>query len=239
MSTIQLHELGADGPGLRLSIGISRSGKTFGLRRQVYRAVLAGVPVMVLDRMHEWTSLPPEVARVAVGVRSTTGVPLAAAWLQEGARLAIVQTSDVAGDALKAAEWAKGKVDESLPAIHPANHRGIAITEVHRAAPNTGNPLPELLEDVALAWAHHNVSFFCDTQRIALCNRTLTEQMRELRVYAVGRGVDSQRLKEMGGPELAAASQECARRLVAGEPGWHVKIRTVALPPYELEREAL
>jgi len=229
VSTIQLHELGDDGPGLRLSVGVSRSGKTFGLRRQVYRAVRAGVPVLVLDRLREWTALPPDVAAVAVGVTPEAGVRGATAWLDGGARLAIVHTRAVESDAVLACEWARDH----------AGHAGVAMSEVHRAAPNTGAPLPEALEDVALAWAHHNVSFYGDTQRLSLCHRTLTEQMRELRVYAVGGERDLQRLREMGGAKLSEAAQECARRLVAGEPGWHVSIATVALPPYELRREAL
>ena len=224
---LQLHELDDNGPGLRLSVGVSGSGKTHGLRRQVYRAVLSGVPVMVLDRMREWTTLPPEVAKVAVGVTPESGVQLARAWLDEGARLVIVQTRDVERDTILACEWARDN----------PKHCGIALTEVHRAAPNTGAPLPSALEDVALAWRHHHVSFWCDTQRLSLCNRTFTEQVRELRVHAVGGERDLMRLREMGGAELAQAATECARRLVAGEPGWHVLIRTVALPPYELQRE--
>lgn len=226
MSDIKLHELGEDGPGLRLSVGVSRAGKTFGLRRQVYAAVRAGVPVMVLDRLREWTALPADLAPLAVGVAPEGGVPLAVEWLAEGARFVIVHTRDVEKDILLACEWA----------LTAPQHVGIATSEVHRAARNTGAPLPEPLEDVALAWAHFNVSFFCDTQRISLCHRTLTEQMRELRVYATGGDLDLARLREMGGVALADAAKECARRLVAGEPGWHVSIRTVAIGPYELVR---
>lgn len=230
VNAIQIHTLDDAGPGLRLSVGVSRSGKTFGLRRQVYRAVRAGVPVVVLDRMREWTSLPPDVAQVAVGATPDAGVRMAAEWLRTGARLAIVQTNNVEADAQLAAEWAVADRDE---------HRGLAISEVHRVAPNTGARLPEYLENVALAWAHHNVSFWCDTQRLARLHRDFTEQGREARVYATGGQLDLARLKEWGGQELSTAALEAARRFLAGEPGWHVKIRTVALPPYELEREPL
>ncbi len=228
MSQLLLHELDDTGPGLRLAVGVSRSGKTHGVRQQVYRAVRAGVPTIVLDRMLEWTQLPADVTRVAVGVSAETGVGLAAEWLAEGARLAIVRTRDVERDGLLACEWA---------IADRAEHRAVVVPEVHRLAPNNGAPLSQALEDCALAWAHHGVSLYADTQRLSLCHRTLTEQMRELRVHAVGGDVDLARLRELGGRELSDAAQECARRLVAGEPGWHVSIRTVALPPYELRRE--
>jgi hypothetical protein len=227
MSSIQLHELDDTGPGLRLSVGVSGSGKTYGLRKQVFRAIRAGVPVMALDRLREWQTLPPDIARLAVGVTPETGVKLAAEWLASGARLVIVQTRDVEKDIVSACEWARDT----------PGHCGVATSEVHRAAANTGAPLVEALEDVALAWRHHLVSFWCDTQRLSLCHRTLTEQMRELRVYATGGERDLQRLREMGGAELADGAKECARRLLAGEPGWFVRVRTIALPPYTLERE--
>lgn len=226
---MRLHEIEPTGPGLRLSVGVSRSGKTHGVRQQVYRSVRAGVPVLVLDRLAEWSTLPPDIARLAVGVSPEGGLGLATAWLREGARLVILRSRDVRADAIGAARWAAEG--------GPSAHRGVAIPEVHRAAPNDGSRLPEAIEDAALAWAHHGVSLWCDTQRLSKLHRDLTEQMRELRVHAVGGERDLARLRELGGRELEEAARECARRLVAGEPGWYVRIATVAVPPYSLHRE--
>lgn len=222
-------------PGLRLSIGVSGSGKTFGLRRQVYMAIRQGTPVIALDRLKEWKTLPGDVAKLAVGVEGGTDrIAAAARWVEKGARLVIVRVSSesIKQDFENVCAWARD---------NPA-HCGIAVSEAHRVAPNSSAPLPEAVEDVALAWRHHVVSLWTDTQRLSLLHRTFTEMVRELRVYGVGGELDGARLRELGGRELQDAAAEAARRLLPpskggwDQPGWHVHIERVALPPYTLIR---
>jgi len=213
-------------PGIRIAVGVSGAGKTIGLRAQVYRAVAGGMPVMGMDRMHEMTEVPENIAPLTTLVAT---VAEGAQYIAQGARFVIVRPADVISESMAACAWAR-----DYPGV-----AGVAISEAHRVAPNTGSPLPRDLEDVALAWRHHRVALWLDTQRLSLLSRTLTEQARELRVYAVGGERDLQRLREMGGNGLEDAAKEAARRLVAGEAGWHVAVRVTALPPYLLEREAL
>ncbi|MCH8198541.1 MAG: hypothetical protein IIA54_00525 [Chloroflexi bacterium] len=227
-------------PGIRLAVGVSGAGKTHGLRAQVYRAVRSGMPVIVLDRMHEWNEVPGDLVPVTCVVPD---VAQALEYIPQGARLCVVRPSDVLTEALSACEWARDYQGVA----------GVACSEAHRIAPNTSATLPGPLEDVALAWRHHRVALWLDTQRISLLSRTLTEQARELRIYAVGGDRDLARLREVGGKQLEDAAKECARRLVGlgeyddqgnqrtaplpPEPGWHVLIRVTPLPPYHLERE--
>lgn len=171
---------------------------------------------MVIDRMAEWD-------RGDAGARS---VEQAAKLIDGGARLVIVRTSDAVRSAVEACGWAR-------------DHRelaGVAIPEAHRVAPNSGR-LPTEIEDAACAWRHHRVSLWLDTQRIALLSRTLTEQARLIRIYAVVGELDLRTIAELGGRELGEAVRMCAARLHRGEPGWHVALGLVRTPPYALERE--
>lgn len=225
MSNVQLHRLSDVGPGLRLATGVPRSGKTYGTRAQVYRSVRAGVPVLALDRMEEWRSLPADLIHVAAGVPDMMAAKYC---FERGAKLVIVRTRDVRADIDEACAWAC-EGGEAL-------HRGIVVPEVHRACPNDGRKLPESVEDAALAWAHRGVSFWADTQRVSGCHRDFFEVIRAWRVHATT-GRDREKLRELGGRELEEAALECALRLVAGEPGWYVDVRTIPVPPYQLARE--
>lgn len=197
-------------PGIRLAVGVSGAGKTHAIRADVYAAAKIH-PVMVLDRMHEWTRGDAGARTVAEGAKA----------VQKGARLVIVRPSDIVSAAEDACAWAR---DYSGMA-------GVAIPEAHRAAPNQ-KPLPTALEDVACAWRHHRVALWLDTQRLALINRTLTEQARETRLFAIVGDLDLRAVSELGGKELVGAVRLCAERLARGEPGYHVRLGLVRLPPF-------
>lgn len=205
-------------PGIRLSIGVSGAGKTYGVTRDVYRAAQAGTPVLVIDRMHEWT-------RGDAGARTIAD---AAKHVERGARLVIVRPADVVAASEDACAWARDFDGVA----------GVAIPEAHRACPNAGRLSPAI-DDVATAWRHHRVALWLDTQRIALLNRTLTEQARVIRLYAIVGDLDTRVVSELGGRELAAAVRACAEKLAAGEPGWHVALGLVRTPPYHVVRETV
>jgi hypothetical protein len=204
-----------DEPGIRLSIGVSGAGKTHGIREDVYRAARAGLPVLVIDRMCEWE-------RGDAGARD---VATAARHVESGARLVVVRPSDAVAAAEEACAWARDYPGAA----------GVAIPEAHRVAPSSSK-LPEALEDVACAWRHHRVALWVDTQRIALLSRTITEQARSIRLYAIVGDLDSRVVAELGGRELADCVHACAAKLADGEPGWHVELGLVRVPPYQVRR---
>jgi hypothetical protein len=217
-------KLGAGEAGIRVAVGVSGAGKTHGVRKQIYAAA-EHMPVIVIDRMCEWSAVP---ARLSGRTQIVNSVFAAKGAISSGGvRLAIVQCKDAAKEAALACEWAR-----DYPEI-----AGVAIPEAHRCAPNKGS-LPQPIEDAACAWRHHRVALWLDTQRFALLSRTLVEQAREIRVYASGpRDVDAV-VAELGGPELSDAIRECGDRLARGEPGWHVRLQQTSIrPPYVLERE--
>lgn len=182
------------------------------------------MPIMVLDRMCEWGSVPQSLASVTVGCQT---IPQAIEHARRGKRLIIVRPTDVVAASEAACAWAR-------------DYRGIAgvaIPEAHRVAPNV-NKLPLAIDDVATAWRHHRVALWLDTQRIALLNRTLTEQARELRLYAIVGDRDLSVVGEIGGKDLTAKVMECAARLAGGESGYHVELGLVRTPPYVIKREA-
>lgn len=209
--------------GVKLSVGVSGSGKTYGIRRSVYNAVRAGVPVMVIDQVAEWSEVPSDIA--AAGVYSVRD---ARASLQSGARLVIVRppSGALGREAEAACAWA----------AEGGELRGIALPEAHRIAP-VSSPLPPWLDTCTTRWRHHRVILWADTQRLSLLSRTITEQATELRLYAIVGDRDLSVLRATWGRELEAAVQECAARYARGEPGWHVRLGLVRAPPWSLHRD--
>lgn len=224
---------GVGSPGLWISIGRSGSGKTYGIRQQLYRAARR-IPIVALDLMGEWTpkpgvvvGLPRDLARVTCVVSS---VEKATRYIERGARLAIVQppsSTEVTDVAEEACAWAWRRNASSV--------RGVAIPEAHRVAPQ--GKLSPAIGAVVTAWRHGRVAAWLDTQRFALLNRTAIEQATETRIHAVGRRDREAIAKDFGADELNAALAECARRMRAGQPGWHVKVDIAADGPFDLERE--
>lgn len=205
-----------------VAVGVSGAGKTHGIRQSVYAHVRAGGAVTVVDRMREWSHVPSDLADAAAIVPDVATATQAHA---AGRRLAIVQSStDVVVTATHACELA-------------LQSRGaVAIPEAHRVIPSGGR-VPAPIEDVLTAWRHYGVTLWADTQRIALLSRLATEQARELRIYATVGDRDHAVLRELGGRELSDAAHEAARRLASGEPGWHIRLGLIRVPPYQLHRD--
>ena len=209
-------ELRPTDAGIRLAVGVSGSGKTYGVTNDVKRAAASGMPVMVIDRMREWT----------VGHAGVTTIEAGAKAAEKGAKLIIVRPRDFVAAVEEACAWA----------IAQPGVAGVAVPEAHGALPNSMR-LSGAVEDVATAWRHHKVALWCDTQRLALINRTVTEQACELRIYAVRGELDMRVVKELGGAALVDAVKECARRMRDGEKGWHVKLDVSGLGPYLPQRD--
>lgn len=204
-------------PGLRLNIGIPGSGKTYTIRNQVERAA-HHYPVLVLDRMEEWSEVPADIPSAGA-----LTVDDAIKHIDRGARLVVVRPRDLQSAAEQAAQWAG-----AYPGL-----AGVAIPEAHNVAPSSGRLHPAIA-DLACVWRHRRISAWLDTQRVALLSRTITEQARELRIFATVGDRDLSVISEMSadGKALVASVRECAKRYAQGEPGWHIRLGLIREPPY-------
>jgi hypothetical protein len=211
--------------GIHLSIGVSGSGKTYGMRSAVYDAS-RHMPIMVIDRMYEWGSVPGRLAGRAVGVTSAAD-GIAVFKSRPQTRMVIVRDVGEVADSLNAA---------CLWAISSKGPAGVACSEVHRAAPNGGR-LPGEIERAVTQWRHHKVGLWLDTQRLALLSRTITEQATELKLYTIVGDRDLSVIGATWGNDLVVAVGKCAAKFAAGEPGWHVNLGIVRTPPYSIARD--
>lgn len=217
-------------PGLTVHAGMSGAGKTHAIRAEVWEYARAGVPVLVIDRMREWTAVPPDLHGAARGASS---VESAKKCIEGGTRLVVVRPRINAGrDAAEAAfQWA-------------CEHEGlaaVAIPEAHAAIPKT-LPLDGSSEWTAAVlgeWRHHNVRVWADSQRFAKLNTELVELAHTLRLFAMAGPNDIRRLHEVvdyGGDELRAQIGEAAARVGRGDRGWHVHLTLDRRPPFDLVR---
>lgn len=207
--------------GISLSIGVSGSGKTYGLRRQVFRAA-STMPILIIDRMREWNAVPRALAKRTAGYHA-----IADALADDGpSTLRIVRTRNLEADFQAACEWAYAT----------DRPRGVACSEAHRVLPNASR-LQGAIEDCVTAWRHRNVTLWLDTQRLSLLNRTTTEQATDLRLYAIAGDLDRRTIRASWGGECLDAVDECSRRLGAGDPGWHVPMGVSRLGPYTIAKE--
>lgn len=214
-------------PGVRLSVGVSRSGKTYRLRRMYFQAATR-IPLIILDRTCEITAVPTPLAPYTKGCDT---VKDAIVHLNGGGRIAIVRVKDCMGEMERAAEWARADRNQT---------RGIAMSEAHRAFPN-GKPLTPACDDAITAWAHFNVAMYLDTQRLAKIDTTVSENATELCLFTCTGSNDFDRMRDIGGRELEAAVREAGNRFDQGQPGWHVKLGVTRRAPmggYQLVREA-
>lgn len=215
-------------PGVRLAVGVSGSGKSHGIVMDVRRAVRAGVPVVVVDSMHEWTHVPRDIAKLVTALPSDARRADIEAAVSGGKRLIVIRTRTAAAT-IRAAETA------CAWAIRHAGLAGVAIPEAWQVAPSHG-ALPPMLATVTRAWRHKRVCLWLDAQRVSMVSRHVTELARELRFYATAGDRDFLVMRDIGGQALVAAVRECAVKLAAGEPGWHVSLGVRRIGPYTIER---
>lgn len=211
----------ATDPGIRLAVGVSESGKTYGIRRDLGVAA-ESFPIIVLDQTREWNDTP-------VPSRGCTTVKRATELVGEGARFVVVRMprEQLAQSGLELCTWA----------LTQHELVGIAIPEAQNVCPN-GKPLPPAFSELVTAWRHHRVAAWFDTQRFALLDSTIAAQAREVRLYTMHSDIDIARAKSMvrDGNALVEAIDECADRFDQREYGWHVTLGASRRPPYIPER---
>lgn len=206
--------------GLYLSIGRSRSGKTYGMKEAVFDDVRQR-QILVIDRMREWNSVPTWLLAHTVGASS---LEHAVAALKGGARFAIVrERGDLTALLEGACKWA---AESRMPS-------GVVMSEAHRAIPN-GCTLPEYVDACVTAWAHHGTKLYLDTQRLARLETTCIEQATVLKIYAVHGPRDRYVIRSTWGRELEEAVEQCAAKFDAGQRGWHVNV--LEGKPYKIVR---
>jgi len=213
-------------PGVRLSVGVSRSGKTYRLRRLYFKAA-ERIPVIVLDRTYEINSVPTPLVPIFAWCTKVSDVP---ALMAKGKRLILVRgVTDYTGEMERACAIA----------VKHKGTCGVAMSEAHRAFPN-GKPLLPACDDAITAWAHFDVAMYLDTQRLAKIDTTVSENATELCLFTCTGSNDFDRMRDIGGRELEAAVREAGTRFDQGQPGWHVKLGVTRRAPaggYVLVRE--
>jgi hypothetical protein len=215
--------LGPRDAGVRLAIGVSGAGKSYGIIRDVHRAARAGMRVVVVDSMHEWVSVPSDLA---ARTRRVPDVAAAvAAFNDKGTRIAIVTPHDSTAATEDACRWA----------LETSELRGVVVHEAWMVAPSKATLTPGL-QMVTRAWRHKHVAAWLDTQRVAALSRHVTDLARETRLYAVTGDRDFAVVREIGGNELETAVRACAAKLASGAPGWHVELGANRLGPFVPKR---
>ncbi len=215
-------------PGTRVAVGICGCGKTHSVQRETFAAA-EHYPIIVIDRMCEWLSVPAVLAKRTAGAES---IEAAAALVKKGARLVIARVgADDTGAAEEACEWAC-----RFPGM-----AGVAIPEAHHYMPN-GSRLTLNIARCVTAYRHVEASLFLDSQRFSLLDVSARDLSRELRCYAMTGRSDLNACDEIG-RGLREQVLEAARRLAPpdeggdDQPGWHVKLGRVRVPPFKLTRE--
>lgn len=215
-------------PGLRLYIGLPRSGKTYTMIDDVKHTAAAGVPVLAIDRVgKDWSRWPKSWAPLVARVSS---VEKAARAVERGKRIVVVQTKDARAAAAEACAWAA-----AYPGV-----AGVAVPEAHRPFKNTTAPLPEPVEEAVVAWAHVEVALFLDSQRFAKLHKDITENATggEVKLFAILGPRDRAAIAEELDPALMPALDTICERWKggAGERGYYVRLPGTA--PYPLRRAA-
>ena len=218
--------LGAKEPGMRVAIGIPRSGKSYSIKHDVITSVLAGVPIIVIDSVQDalWTAgVPASIAKRTMRAKS---VARAVKLIERGESLVIVRDDDLDIDdaTQEACTWLLG-----------GEGRGLAIHEAWMVAPPSMSPKSKLLK-VARAWGHRRAFCWLDAQRPTNINRNIMEIATELRLFAIGGPEDIREVKRLGGEPLCEQVAEAMRRYKNGDKGWHVSMGMDRTPPFHLER---
>lgn len=224
-------------PGIRVAFGLSGSGKSHVNREDVFAAARY-FPIVIVDLAEEWWDLPPAMTPYAARTYSWESARDA---LERGQKRIVVLrpaigTEEACVEAVCA--WARviGHGKRDLPVATA----GIVIPELHNVAPVHYCP-PTLLK-VATAWRHTSTAFWGDSQRVSTVNHSITDNARDMRIFAQTGGPCRKRLMEIGGADLVSAIDECAMRLDRrdrggwDQPGWHVRLGVVRRKPFPIVR---
>jgi len=217
-----------------LALGVSKSGKTYGMQRRI-RDILSRPPgwaaVVAVDVNAEW---PGELLRGVRCAKARTPRTLARA-LAAGHRLVIFAPEpdwDSDTPHRESVQAAAALVGGGGPA------RLLVVPECHLSIPE-GKPLGRAVAALVHAGRHPATrgAIWADTQHPADMPKTLIKEAREIDLYATGAVQDLDYFRRMGGRELVTAIKRCAALMESGARGYHVRVRPLTcMPPYRIER---
>lgn len=204
------------------SVGICRSGKTYGMQRMVaaeLRNARSPWRVVILDVNREW---PGEPARGAPAIRfavaSSPGQVARA--LASGERAVLVRPPFGS-----VAESERDRAFADDLAHVAIAHRGpvvLVIPEVHRYL-EEGAKAPRHLRTIIHQHRHTQTGLLWDTQQFAdVRKELLRETTYGLRLYGQAHASSIKRVREEFGPNAVRLVREAAARARRGERGWHV-----------------
>lgn len=202
---------------VEMNIGMSGSGKSRELQEQTNDALDDGERCVAIDTTgeaarEEWW---PDAQIVST-------IPELAKGLHRGEELLLFVPA-------RDRQLGPPRRDE-LPSIEhiaalclDARDVTLVITEAHMHI-GEGAPMGRQVRTLLTQYRHYDCAVLADTQRFAAVAKPLVSQATALRLFAMAGARDLGVVADIGGNPLVAAVQECARRLAAGEPGWHVVI---------------
>ncbi len=224
-------------PGVRVAVGVSKSGKSHGISRDVFAAVRGGMPVVVVDSMHEYRAVPPDIAKRFYVVQEADTQKFLADGSKyirdifasdEKIRLVIVRPT-TKPDTVRAMEIA------CRWAITTKGMTGVACPEAWQVAPSSKKVTPSFAT-VTRAWRHKQVAMWLDSQRMTMMSADVVDLAQEVRCYAMTGRRDLVIAGELGGPELVTAIKQATAKYAANEYGWHVCLGALRVGPYKIER---
>lgn len=211
-------------PGLRISVGVPGSGKSYGIGRDVKAAIRQGVWARIVDPEGEWKTIPEDIAGIVSRVNHiadcTTPVGIVTHKTKRETRI----------DVDEACRWCV-EDDENG---QPTRGRAVVCHEAWMAAGRKDTS--EEMEAMARTWRHTDSIVWLDAQRITLISRDIIDIATELRIYTQVGDRDIAILRDIGGRALVEAIDACGARFDKGESGWHVTLTRSRRPPYEIER---
>lgn len=218
-------------PDTLLHVGVSKTGKTFALRREVERSSIGearnskGKPRLffVTDRLAEWSDLTTRHARVE-------SMADARAAFRDRHSIVILTPSRANKTGSEPQELGELVADFALD-----NGVTVVMPEAHLYAPKIGKIEPKLKELVT-AFRHYGAGLWADTQRFAAINEAIISQAEVIRLFGQRSLRDLARVRDEGGDELEEMVREALRRTFKEprEPGWFVEVGNSA--DFRLER---
>lgn len=219
-------------PGVRLNVGVSKSGKTHNMRAELAVAV-QHMPIIVFDQTRaDFLRTPVPSHRCSTLETAVRLVEMHEKVRKRGQPHAFVvyqPRGDLFTDGAALCAWA---VREGSPLV------GLAFPEAHLVFPVERRGLtPEMLR-MLTAYRHFNVAAWFDTQRVALLNTTIRGQATQVRVFTISAAADLDAIAESVRDRklFYAAIELCAAHYDKGEYGYHVTLGASRRPPYNVER---
>lgn len=226
-----------DAPVL-IHAGEQGSGKTHALKRCVALHVAAR-RFLIVDAEEDWLDEAGRASWLAgTGVRPARAREAGGAdrALSQGYRVVVVQPidTDEEEDAALIDQCAR------LALVHNVT---LVIPEAWMYLPEGGRIGKNLRRLIATYRHKPGRGLWMDSQSLADVRKRATRACRIIRLFALSGDNETKALRRLGGPELAKAVAECARRYAPRDhggddtPGWFVEIDPRSrVPPFPLRR---